>query len=138
MALKRDKLDKVISDIVRQRENWTCERCGKYFPEGHRQGLHASHLYSRRHASTRHHTRSIFAHCFACHQYLGGNPVEFTAWARDALGDAAFEELRERHHKTVKRTKAEKEEMYQWYKAQLEYLKKCQEEKKFCVIAEWD
>ena len=138
MSLKRDKLDKVISDLVRQRENWTCEKCHKVFPEGHRQGLHASHLYSRRHASTRHYCANIFAHCFACHQYLGGNPVEFAAWARTQLGDTTFEEIRERHHRIVKRTKKEREEMYQHFKAQLEYVKRRQEEGKPYTIVEWD
>ena len=138
--MKRDKLDKVISDLVRERAEWTCEKCGKVFPEGFRQGLHCSHLYSRRHASTRHFGGNLFAHCFACHQYLGGNPIEFAAWARSQLGDTALESLGERHHRIVRRRKKEKEEMYQHFKAEYKALmdKRKAGETGYISFVEWD
>ena len=127
MGIKRDKYDKVFSDLVRERSNWTCECCGKHFPEGRRQGLHCSHVYSRRHQATRYLGLNAFAHCYSCHQQLGGSPIEFTAWVRNQLGDGAFDRLREAHNTVVKRTKAEKEELYAHLK---EELKKIQEKRK--------
>ena len=41
VTLKRDPLDAVFSDLVRERADWTCECCGKYFPERKGSGIHA-------------------------------------------------------------------------------------------------
>ena len=38
--MKRDKRDAVFRLLIRERSNWTCERCGCYVPEGERQRLH--------------------------------------------------------------------------------------------------
>lgn len=130
MALKRDKLDAVISDLVRERANWTCEHCETEYSHERRQGLHASHLWGRANRSTRWHPDNLFAHCFGCHQRLGGNPVLFHDWARRTLGDVRFDELRLRANRAIKYTKADKEEMYQHYKKELERLKKLRKEGK--------
>jgi len=105
MALKRTAIDIAFSNLVRERANYTCERCGTYYPEGRRQGLHCSHFYSRRHKSTRWFGLNAFAHCYACHQYLGGNPAIFTAWVRNLIGDGAMQILEERHNQVFKTTK---------------------------------
>ncbi len=112
MKIKRDKRDKIFSDLVRERANWTCEHCGKYFPEGARQGLHCSHLFSRRHRSTRWHPLNAFAHCFSCHKRLGENPVEFTRWAESRLGVHVVESLRARARSIVKWTRNDLEDLY--------------------------
>ena len=123
MALKRDKLDAIISDLVRERAEWTCEKCNKQFPEGSRQGLHASHLFSRGNKSTRWHPDNLFAHCFGCHHRLGSNPVDFYDWARAQLGDGCFDNLRVRAKAPRKYTKVEREEMYRHYKEQYEQMR---------------
>lgn len=110
--MKRDKFDKLFSDSVRERDDWTCQRCGKYFPEGHRQGLHCSHIFSRRHRATRWEPKNATSHCFSCHQYLGSNPIMFNHWARDQLGDDVIDYLEKRHREIVKLTTQEKKEMY--------------------------
>ncbi len=85
MNIRRDKRDKLFSDLVRERAEWRCERCGKYFPEGHRQGLECSHLFTRARKSGRWHPVAAVAHCTGCHSYLGGNPLEFAAWIESRL-----------------------------------------------------
>lgn len=110
--MKRDKIDKLFSLMVRERDNWTCQRCGKYYPEGSRQGLHCSHIFSRRHRSTRWEPLNAVAHCFSCHQYLGGNPVLFNDWARDYLGNETVDMLTEKHRVIIKLTEADKRDMY--------------------------
>jgi hypothetical protein len=122
--MKRDKLDAVFSDLVRERANWTCERCGKYFPEGSRMGIHCSHIYSRRHAATRTHPLNAVAHCYACHSWYGGNPVLGGRWAESYLGTGIIQILEDLLRKPAKITKAEKEEKYQHYKKELQRLKK--------------
>ncbi len=120
MKIRITKHDTVFSKIIRLRARWNCERCGRYFPLGH--GLQASHFFSRRHQSTRYDPDNAAAHCFTCHMYLGENPIHFTAWIKKHLGDDRYESLRLRHMLTVKRTKAELEELYQHLKEQLKAL----------------
>tara|TARA_R110000751_G_scaffold40814_4_gene96342 strand:+ start:91 stop:507 length:417 start_codon:yes stop_codon:yes gene_type:complete len=116
--MKRDKRDDVFSKLIRERAGWCCERCEKFYPEGYRQGLHCSHLYSRRHRGTRWHPDNAFSHCYACHQYLGGNPVEYHLWARERMGDGLLELVRERHHTITKYTKKDLEELHKHLKAE--------------------
>jgi len=110
--MKRDKYDALFSNMVRERDNWTCQKCNKYYPEGNRQGLHCSHIFSRRHRATRWEPYNAVAHCFACHQYLGGNPVVFEQWARGYMGDYVIDMLEEKHLTILKTTKVQMKEMY--------------------------
>ncbi len=122
--MKRSKLDIVFSKLVRERAEWTCERCKKVYEVGRRQGLDCSHFYGRRHRSTRWHPDNAFAHCRGCHQYLGSNPAIFDGFARAELGETRYNWLMRRHNQTMKYTKADLEDMYQHYRSQLIYLEK--------------
>ncbi len=122
MALKRDKLDKVISDLIRCRAGWHCERCKKYYPKGHRGGLECSHYYGRRGLSTRWHPPNLSSFCTGCHFHMGGAQDEYTAFMRKELGDTGFEELVLPGNAVRKYTKSDREELYQHYKAQWNYM----------------
>lgn len=122
--MKRDKLDDIFSKLIRESYNWTCCKCQKYFPEDRRQGLHASHIYSRRHKLLRWHPLNVVAHCYGCHQWFGGHPVLGGAWAVDYLGKGVIEMLEDRLRERRKYTKADKEEMYQHYKEEYERVRK--------------
>lgn len=94
--MKISPADKYFSLCVRERSDWNCEHCGNNYR--HRpQGLHCSHLFSRRHYSLRHCPDNCFSHCYSCHQRLGGCPVTFTRWAEERLGVGLVEILREKH-----------------------------------------
>ena len=121
--MKRDKLDALFSNVIREAYNWTCCRCGKYFPEGQRQGLHASHIHSRRHQLLRHYPLNVVAHCYACHQWYGGNPVLGGRWAVDYLGEGVIEILGDRLREKRKYTKADKEEIYAHFKEEEKRIK---------------
>ena len=124
--MKRDALDDLFSKLVRERAGWCCEACGKYYPEGQRQGLHCSHHYSRRHNATRWEPLNASAHCFSCHQHLSGNPVLFAYWIKTHLerlyGPHAFGALEEKHQSIVKLTRADKAELKAHMKAELKRL----------------
>ena len=122
MKIKVNKLDKVFSDLIRTRDNWTCQVCGKYFPEGERRYLHCSHFHGRRKQSVRYEPMNAAAHCFSCHKYLGENPLEFADWILGHLGPAGVALLTVMANKPVKRSKKDKEELYLDLKAQLERL----------------
>lgn len=121
-GIKRDKYDAVFSDLVRERADWTCEVCGKYFPEGTRAGIHNSHLFGRGMKGTRWNADNCSAMCFSCHKRLGENPVAHTAWAVSRLGQGLVDILHEKASKPYKVPKHEKEEMHKHYKAELKRL----------------
>lgn len=136
--MKRDTADTAFSNFIREKNNWTCQKCKKYYPEGHRQGLHCSHFFSRRHQSTRYYSKNATAHCFSCHQHLGGNPIEFAQWIEEYLGEGEYEDLIKRKNTICKRPKKEKLEIAKHWKAQLKYLRRCRKEEKPFVVCEWD
>jgi hypothetical protein len=101
--IKIKPADKWFSLLARERAEHRCECCGKYCGPDHSGGrLDCSHIFSRRHKATRWHPSNSVAHCFTCHQYLGGNPLEFSAWAEKYLGHGLLEIIREQHHMIVK------------------------------------
>jgi hypothetical protein len=119
MKSRRDKLDALYSQLIREANNYTCQACGKYHVEGERQGLHASHFFSRRKQSVRFDKfpGNVFAHCFSCHQRLGENPHEFHKWAWAELGPVEYERLLLRAQTIMKRNKKDKAELYEEMKA---------------------
>lgn len=102
MKVRRDKRDILFSQLVRERAEWCCQVCGRPFPEGQRQGLHCSHHFSRRKRSIRWNPDNASAHCFACHQTLGENPVLFHDWIKGHLGDEKFAALRVQAERLVR------------------------------------
>jgi len=101
MAIKRDKKDIKFSNLIRMAANWTCQRCGTYYPEGRRGGLDCSHFFSRTKRSVRWHPWNAAAHCRGCHQYLGDNPIIFTRWIQEYLGADKYGKLKVLQNRTV-------------------------------------
>ena len=120
--VKIDKIDQIFSKLVRERVEWTCECCGTYYPEDKRMALHCSHYYSRRHQATRYDPDNAFAHCFGCHQRLGGDPGEFYRWYVAKMGEGMEERIKEKSHSIKKRTKVEKEDLYKHLKEQYKIM----------------
>lgn len=127
-GIKRTKIDAVFSDLIRERADWTCQNCGKHFPERKGAGLHCSHYFGRRGVSTRHHGDNCYALCYACHLRLGSNPHEHYAFVYGQLGEPRYDSLVLRAHAPMKRTKAEWDELYEHLKAQLAYLRRRRKE----------
>lgn len=108
-ALKA-KADKACSRWIREAHDWTCAACGKRYEE-RSQGLHWSHLFSRRHQSIRYSPDNAVAHCYGCHQRLGGDPVVFARWIEGWLGSGGLALLEER-----------KQQSHQWTEIELRAL----------------
>lgn len=121
--IKRDRIDSVFSELVRERANWSCENCGRYFSEGNRYGIHCSHLAGRRRSSLRHHPLGAVAHCRGCHQKLGEDPIGFCEWIKNHFSEDDYQRFLERKNRIVKLTKRDKDELYQWLKDQLKIMK---------------
>lgn len=93
--MKRDKADAEWSDMIRERAEWTCQRCGKEYPPPTR-ALHACHIFSRGIKRTRHDPDNGFAADYGCHMYLDHHPLEKTAFAIKLLGKRRYEALERR------------------------------------------
>ena len=118
MAIKRTKWDAVFSDLVRYRDKWTCQKCGRKYAEKSR-GLHCSHFYGRRAYSTRFEPRNAMSLCFSCHLYVGSNPVKhIELWeSRFSKEDQDFVHCL--HNQLIKKNEIETEEHYKQLKERL-------------------
>jgi len=94
MAIKITPADKYFSLCVRERADWTCQRCHRQY-EYKAQGLHCSHYFGRANHSVRFHELNAFAHCFGCHQKLGANPDDFYHHYLEAYGEGSRDILLE-------------------------------------------
>ena len=96
-GIKRSGSDILFSRSIRERDGWTCQRCGSVY-EPPTSALHCAHMFSRRTKATRWDKDNACALCFGCHQYLDSHPNEKLAFFRERLGDEAFDALASRAH----------------------------------------
>jgi hypothetical protein len=120
--MKRDPLDAVFSDLVRERANHTCERCGAYSPEDARRAFHCSHFIGRGVYSLRWHPLNGSGICAACHLHLGANPILHLEWFEYYYGRLAINDLR-KWSQVIPRFRAkDKIEMLAFYRAERKRL----------------
>lgn len=90
-------LDKEFSLIVRKKGR--CSRCGK------KDNLQCAHIFSRSLLSTRWNLDNAICLCGGCHLWWAHkNPVEFTEFVKEILGEERFDALRLQARTTVKWT----------------------------------
>ena len=117
MSVKRSKYDDIFSKCIRERNNYTCEKCGIYTPEGKaRLACHCAHIHGRASNATRWDADNAVCLCAACHREFTHHPTDFYRWLKDYLGEGYLQILSEKAHSVKKWTKADKEAMYQHYK----------------------
>lgn len=109
------QLDKLWSQAVRQKGY--CELCGRKPPEV---VLHAHHIFSRRHFSTRWDVNNGLALCNGCHLYKAHKDIqEFADFVRWKYGAEYIDELRKKAHTTADFTKEDKLQMIEKLKKRL-------------------
>ncbi len=96
-GIKRTAEDARTSKLVRERDDWTCMRCGKQYPPNSR-GLHAAHHFTRRTKVTRYDPDNLLSLCYGCHQFVDSHPTEKEALWRSRIGDERFEALAAKAH----------------------------------------
>jgi len=126
--MKRDKYDSVLSDLVRERANWTCEKCKKISTQGQGTGqdrdIQCSHFNGRGNGNvSRYDSDLLFCLCASCHTFVETRPKEHTKFVESIVGEAFLDIKSEQHHKPYKMYKNEKEEMHQHYKSELKRVK---------------
>lgn len=101
------KLDNLWSKVVRSKGE--CELCGRKPPEV---VLHAHHIFSRRHFSTRWETKNGVCLCNGCHLYKAHKDIqEFSDFIQDRYGVDYIDDLRRKAHETADFTKEQKKEL---------------------------
>lgn len=121
MTLRRDSLDALFSNYVRARDNYTCQRCAKYY-EPPTRAIHSAHIFSRSHKGLRWNPDNAIALCHGCHVYFGGNPLYFKEWIVTRIGTRKYEVLMYLARKPTKYTRWDREIIRQDLKARLKAL----------------
>lgn len=121
MTVKIKPADSAFSKCVRESNDWICERCGKQY-ERNSQGLHCSHVYSRRHRTIRWCKDNAQALCFSCHNWYEGNPPDSGPWVEQKIGKGALDLVREKMNQKVKVTKLEERDIAAHYREELRKL----------------
>lgn len=97
------KLDKAWSKAIRERDEYTCQRCEK-------DGNQAAHIIPRRHRILRWDWANGLCLCFACHHKWHSNPLDSADWFENKYRER-WEYLHERKNITAHWTLDELEEM---------------------------
>ena len=93
--------DQVFSRLVRERDNWECQRCHKKY-QPPTSALHCSHFYSRGKWSTRYDPANAESLCYGCHRYWDKHIKEYEVFKIAGLGQKAFDILTfKAHHRSA-------------------------------------
>ena len=125
--MKHKPADAAFSKCVRERADWTCEKCGTKY-EKNSMGLHCSHIFSRRHRTIRWDGMNAQALCFGCHNWYGGSPADSGVWITDLLGEGHMAILREKRDSGVKIPKTEEKSIAKHYRDELKKLERARME----------
>jgi len=91
------RLDTVFSLIVRERDKYTCQKCGR--KHGHMQ---TAHFYSRKIKVLRWETLNAVCLCGGCHFWAHQNPSEFCEWFEKHVGARNYQILQTRRYNRFK------------------------------------
>ena len=72
-------LDKVTSQVIKLRDEYTCQRCGS---KPQPQGCHWAHIYSRTSHKMRWDLLNSLVLCNGCHRWWHANPLDSENWFR--------------------------------------------------------
>ena len=92
----RNKLDKIVSEIVRSRGK--CQRCGSKL------NLQCCHIFSRKYNNTRWDLDNLLCLCAKDHFLFHAEPIYFGEWVKENLGEEKYELLKEKHNQITKYT----------------------------------
>ena len=121
-GVKRDKIDVILSHLVRERNNWNCDCCGKNF-EHNKQQLHCSHFQKRSKKATRYHPLDCMAHCLSCHRKLESAPGDMAKEYDKTFSPELREKITLLSNQSGKLTSDQIEEIYSHYKKEKARLK---------------
>ena len=101
---KKATLDKAFSQMIKARDNHTCQVCGA---EGY---VECSHHIGRRKFVVRWDEDNASSKCRKCHAEMDQHPLDHADWVRGRLGDEKYEALKVRARGLYKMTGKDKKE----------------------------
>jgi len=105
MSIKRSNADAAFSEAIRLNKNHTCEHCG-------RQGrTECAHIVGRREKTLRWCADNALSLCHSCHRHFTENPLDFTDWLREHIGEGMLEILQEKRRGILKDNKSTRDEV---------------------------
>ena len=102
-GIRRSAEDVKFSRFIRERDNWTCQRCGVRKVPNSGPSLHCAHCFTRRTKATRHDPANALALCFGCHQFVDSHAAEKENLWRLRIGHEAYDALVLRAHAAGKK-----------------------------------
>jgi len=100
MKVKLAKADAEFAKLVKDRDEWTCRKCGRTKGQGY--VIHCAHVFTRRARSTRWDPTNAYSLCFLCHRWAHEWPTEFHAWAIAEMGVKVYAALAKRARTPLK------------------------------------
>ncbi len=86
--LLEGRLDEHWRGHIRERDNWTCRKCGKM---KNRYSIEAHHIAKRRQVYARWEPLNGLSLCLPCHQWAELHPDAARVWACDELGEDTYD-----------------------------------------------
>lgn len=123
--VKISKADAIVSLYVRTRDNWTCQRCGKYDPptDYEKSALQNSHYFGRTKKSVRFDEENCDTLCFGCHRIWEKEDREaYRDFKINQLGQKTFDLLTARAN-TLQTTTLDEKMIIKYYTQKLAELK---------------
>lgn len=137
--MKRNALDALFSDLIRESANWTCENCERSF-EHDRINSHCAHIIGRRITRLRHDPANALCLCATCHHYYTDRPMEWTAFVRKTCGDTVIDELQRLSNQVCKFPRGWEKEARAHYRGEQKRLRAARAENfraRFNLVGYW-
>lgn len=90
----KERADRMFSDLIRTRDEWTCQVCGRQPSGVGLDRLECMHGESRSKHATRWSEDNAWAGCHGCHFGFTMHPARWELWRRERIGDEAFDAIR--------------------------------------------
>jgi hypothetical protein len=84
--IKRSTADKHMSECVRIRAKWHCQRCGTDYTNRDKRGFQNSHFIGRGNYAVRYDPKNCLALCMRCHHDVTANPIEHVNLWKEVMG----------------------------------------------------
>ena len=84
--------------------------------------MECAHIFGRRFKSVRWDTLNALCLCHVCHRYFTENPVDFTRWLQDTVGQGYLDILNEKRNQICKTTKESRAEVARHYRQEIKKL----------------
>lgn len=86
---QKKELDKLFSLVIRERDDYTCQKCGT-----RNKHVQCAHIFSRSNLSVRYELLNGITLCYYCHlNWCHRKPLEWTEWVKEHLGQEKWDTL---------------------------------------------